>query len=377
LKKTYRIFISATEVSADEHGANLVRHLKKYYPRKFTFYAVGGEHLKKAGVRIYKDISTRSTVGFTEGLGQVKSGFTILGELKMYLQQKKIDLLLCIDGQGRNLPLGKAAAAMGLKTVYYFPPPVFIWGSWNIKKLKNYDLLLCPFKANARIYRQAGINTLYTGHPFAFLRSASRAASKKKLGLKPRPRLVALFPGSRVQEIKKLLPVFLQTAALLREQCKQELQFAIAISHKGYKKVIKKISAGRNIPLIYGRSDRLLQAADFLITASGTVTLKAAMFNTPMAVCYKVSWFTYFIGRLLVKVPWIGIVNILAGKTVCREFINRDCRPSRIAAYTQRVISSKAEKKTVQKMFAQIRKKIKAPDPARKTAAAVYNVCKK
>lgn len=372
----FHVFISTAEVSGDVHGAALIRHLHELHPGRFSFEAIGGPEIASTGTPLYRDLSTQSSIGIIEGLRFLFSSLGLFKDLRRHFREKKIDLVILIDGQGRNIPIGKEAQKAGLKTIYYFPPPVSIWGKWNVKKMLPYDLLLCPFENDAEIYRKAGGRTLWTGHPFSLLeKNHDRTAYKKKLGLDPSKKTVALFPGSRFQEIETLTGVFMKTARLLLNW-NPELQFVLSLSHPAYGKEVGEWIRRSGVPvsLVERRSDDAMKASDFLITASGTATLQAAYYTLPMAICYKISWSSYWIYRALVDVRHIGLPNLAAGREICREFIQRRCNPENLFEYAKSHLENMAVHRETAAELSKVREALSTPDPFALMAQGILGV---
>jgi lipid-A-disaccharide synthase len=206
-----RLFISTAEVSGDVQAARLLSELNRRHPGRYEADALGGEHLRRAGANILEDLSTQSSVGLLEGIPFFFNSLGQVGRFRRLLAAGAYDLVLLVDGQGRNIPLGAHAKKLGLKTVYYFPPPVSTWGAWNIPRMRPHDLLLTPFEADHLLYERGGCASIYTGHPFAALpESWDKAAQRRRLGLRESGPLLAIFPGSRPQEIVNLTRVFVE-----------------------------------------------------------------------------------------------------------------------------------------------------------------------
>lgn len=375
----FRVFISTAEVSGDVHGAALIRYLNEQYPGRFKFEAIGGPEIAATGTPLYRDLSTQSSIGIIEGLRFLFSSLGLFKDLSRHFRETKIDLVILIDGQGRNIPIGKEAQKAGLKTIYYFPPPVSIWGRWNVKKMLPYDLLLCPFKNDAEIFQKAGGRTLWTGHPFSLLeKNPDRAVYQQKLGLKPGKKTVALFPGSRFQEIETLTGIFMKTARLLLDW-DPDLQFVLSLSHPAYGNEVGEWIRRSGLPilLVERRPDDVMKASDFLITASGTATLQAAYYSLPMAICYKISWSSYWIYRVLVDVRHIGLPNIAAGREICREFIQRNCNPENLFEYAKSYLESEERRKETSSELAEVREALSTPNPFALMAEGILGVLEK
>ena len=377
----HRVFISAAEVSADLRGAEVIRNLKKHFPGHFEFEGLGGENMRAQGCRILEDLSTQSSIGIVESLRFVGTSLGLLRRIKKHFEKKRPQLILAIDGQGRNLPLIKLASKLGIKTAYYFPPPVFIWGAWNIKKLKKVELLLCPFKENAAVLKRHHPHVVYTGHPFSHIASPSRRAkrqAKQALGFSQQHPVVAIFPGSRYQEITSKTAIFLKAGSLLKKRM-PEVQFVLSIAHPQYRKRIASM-VKTFLPetiLLDKDAHRALLSADFLFTVSGTATLEACFYGVPMAIGYKISWLSYHIAKRLVKPKYIGMPNILAAKEIYGEFINRDLTVEKISRYALSVLQDKNLQQKIRLERNQLIDRIRVTDPYTALCKSIYGLLEK
>ncbi len=347
-------------------AASLVSYWQKQYPNDYEFHALGGPALRACGVKIIKDLSTQSSIGFIESLPHLFEGLFLLKEIKALFKREKYDLVLLVDGQGRNIPLGKLAKNCGLKTVYYFPPPVSIWGKWNIKAMRIHDLLLCPFEKDADLYKADGQKVVFSGHPFStYELNSDKNLTKSELGLNPSEPVLAVFPGSRTQELKNLLPIFLEVIEELRHKF-TTLQIVLPVAHPNYQLKLEQqiLKGGTNIKLYPATDSRkLLMASDVLLTASGTTTLQAAFYGLPMAICYLVHPLTYTILKPLIKTNWIGLPNILAGRTICPEFINRDLSTRNLVNYLSSLLNEPEKRNKIREELLDLRKELSQPNP--------------
>jgi lipid-A-disaccharide synthase len=364
--KPLKVFISTAEVSGDLQAAVLVSEWLRRSKVPLHFDALGGPELKKAGAHIFRDLSTRSSIGFIESLPHLFDSFFLLSQIKKWFLTNHYDLVILVDGQGRNIPIGKLAKNCGIKTVYYFPPPVSIWGKWNIKTMRRHDLLLCPFEDDAVLYRQDGQNAIFTGHPFSEYETAFVKTEKKiLLDLNPGQQVLSLFPGSRYQELRHLVPLFLGAAKKLKERL-PELQIVLSVSHPEYQKQILSESSKLNLGVKMVKADEArtaMMASDFLIASSGTTTLQAAFYGLPMAICYRVHPLTYALLKPLIKTQWIGLPNLLAKKTICREFINRDLHVSALVDEALSYLNDSEKTQKVSRELFALRSRLSHRDP--------------
>ncbi len=318
------ILITCFDISGDHNGYDLILYARRHYPKKFRFLCLAGERIRKlegSDVIMIKDHITESSVGIIEGMQYLFSTLALFRWFRSYLKRNKIDIHLCIDGQGRNLVLGKISKQTGIKTVYFFPPHVSIIGKWNVKKMKWFDLILNPFLADHQIYSKAGHRSVYTGHPFQNILTDDY--QPEILGKTYPYPLVSIFPGSRYQEIKTLLPVFLSTVKQLQKYYPQ-YSWVVSLSHEDFRPLVERDihNHGVKVDIIHDHSEAIMAQSYFILACSGTTTLKASFFGAPHFIAYKISWSTYLIARFLIYVDYIGMVNIAVNRPVVNEFIN-------------------------------------------------------
>ena len=350
-----RILLSTNEVSADENCAHMVVFLQKRFPGRFEFTAIGGNRLREQGVSILEDISTESRIGSIESVPAILPTFGMIRRLKRLFQTKKppFDLIFCVDGQGRNILIGKLARSLGIKTAYYFPPLVFVWNEGDKKAIKKYfDIVFCPFEENVAVYKDLQVPATTVGHPFSLIDTNLKTNLKKELQIPTDHKLISLFPGSRYQEINGLTPIFLDT---IRSFLKQHpsTSFVIALSHRDYEPKIRALLQKKrlNLPILYDKTYEILKSSDFSWMSSGSATVLAGFFGVPHAICYRISGITYFVGQFLVKYPFIGMLNILSKHLICQEFINQNLHPKALCLYTESVLyDSKAYRNIQQKL---------------------------
>jgi len=308
-----KIFFSALEVSADLHGSKLI-HALKQKQRDIQFFGLGGEKMKDEGMDVKWDLTRYSTVGFIEPLPYIPKLLKIQQKAKNLLKETKPDLAIFIDAQGFNLPLAKYAKGLGIKTVYYFAPQYWLWGKKEEAKevLSNLDWIIATFPQEYSLYKSFGDNVVFFGHPLIDYLSIYSDIDK-------RDDLIGLFPGSRVQEIKKLTPIFLEIAEKL-----PGYKFVIPLASQKFSNLLYSIIKGKEtlVEVVSGNeSQKILRASIISLVASGTVTLEAAILKTPVFVFYKISPLTYFIAKRLVHYPYIALPNIILEKCIFPEYV--------------------------------------------------------
>ena len=325
--------IVAGEASADIYGAELVREALKLDPL-LRFFGIGGARMREAGVETLVDSADMAVVGLVEVLKHFDVISDAFVKLKRILSTDRPDLLILIDYPGFNLRLAKAARKAGVKVLYYISPQIWAWRQGRVReiaRLVDHMAVILPFEAT--FYEHAGVRVSFVGHPMIDLVKVAggRDDTAASFGLDPGRRIVGLFPGSRRNEIERLLPVITEAAGLLKERF-PDIQFVLPLaSTLRDDDVTLLTAAGLDVTISRERIHDLIRACDAVISVSGTVTLEIALVGTPMVIIYKLSPLTYQLAKRLVKVDNIGLCNIVAGETVVRELIQAEANPVMIA----------------------------------------------
>jgi lipid-A-disaccharide synthase len=323
-----KYYIIAGEASGDLHGSNLIKELKKL-DSSAVIRCWGGDKMQAAGGELVKHYRTLAFMGFWEVL---KNIFTILRNLKLCkkdIEQFQPDTLVLIDYPGFNLRIAKWAKQKGLRIIYYISPQVWAWKENRVKMMKqciDKMLVVLPFEKDY-FKNKWNWNVEYVGHPLVeeVESEKSKVKSQKSGNEDSRlttldSRLIALLPGSRKQEILKKLPVMLEVSKSF-----PQYEFAVArapgIEDEFYDRLMKNYS---NVSAVSGKTYELLMKAKAALVTSGTATLETALFGVPQVVCYKGSWLSYQVGRRLVKVKYISLVNLIMNKAVVKELIQQD-----------------------------------------------------
>ncbi|HUQ82276.1 MAG TPA: lipid-A-disaccharide synthase [Gemmatimonadaceae bacterium] len=321
------VLIIAGEASGDLHASGFASALKQIRP-DLALTGVGGARMENAGVTLLERSDGMAVMGFVEVIRQVPQHYALLSSLKRRLRSGSVALLVVIDYPGFNMKLASAAAAAGVPVLYYITPQVWAWGAGRLKDLARIVTRAAPILPfEESLLRAHGINATFVGHPLLdrIAEMPDRDAARRTLGLKDDDKVLALFPGSRAQEIDRHLDPFVETARMLETR------------HPGLRVLV---SAAPTVtidpercpyPRVPSASFSVLRAADAALCKSGTTTLEAAVAGCPLAVAYKTSTWTYAIARRVVKIPNIGLVNVVAGKEVAREFVQDAVVPERVA----------------------------------------------
>lgn len=316
------IFLAAGEPSGDLHGAELARELKRRIPG-VRLYGLGGSLMEAQGVELLADLDRLAVLGFVEVVRHLPDLAALRRDVRRFLVERDIDLLVPIDYPGFNLPLARFARRRGIPVLYYIAPQVWAWHESRAKKLGEDADLVCvvlPFEEE-RLGRW-GVRTRFVGHPLLDQPPAAAPEAGRA-----RPRL-SIFPGSRMQEVRRLLPVFLEAGLELTSRVPGlELQVARALD-------LPASAYGNLGEARLMDAESAVQSATAAITKSGTITLQLALARVPMVVGYRVSPLTYTIARRLVSVDHIALVNLVAGRRAVPEFIQGEVEPSALAAAT-------------------------------------------
>ncbi len=327
------IMIIAGEASGDHHGAELVKAMEMEKNNLF-FCGIGGKAMEKAGVKILVDAAELAVVGITEVFSKLPTIFKALSVAKRLLKSLNPDLLILIDYPDFNLRIAAAAKKLRIPVLYYISPQIWAWRQGRVKKIGkiiDHMAVILPFEKI--FYTEHNIPVTFVGHPL--LDSFSDASKTFCKVEKSGQQVIGLLPGSRNSEITKLLPVMLEAAVLLQEKF-ADIKFILSIAptvNKQYlEETTRKFNSIINLELNAGPVIKVIEQSRLVITASGTVTLETAISGTPMIIVYKVSPVSFMLGKLLVKVDNIGLVNLIAGKTLVPELIQDEASPENIAA---------------------------------------------
>ena len=367
------VLIVAGEASGDMHGAGLVREIHRIRPDVKVF-GMGGEAMRKQGVRIVQDVGEMAFLGFFEVLRHLPKIRRVFRTLKDCLEERKPDLVVLIDYPGFNLRFAKTVKKRGIPVVYYISPQVWAWGSGRVKRMVDVvDLMLVIFPFEEPLYRAEGMDVRFVGHPLKDEVKISR--SKRDFFRENRFRtqnpLVGLLPGSREQEIKRLLPQMLKALGILRRKM-PGLQAAVGmaptVQDAVYESFLDSSSGAR---LVRSRTYEIMAHSDAVMVASGTATLETALLGTPMVILYKMAFLSYVLGRMLVKVKHIGLVNIVAGRKVVPELIQNRATPERIAEEVQALICDRSRADKVRRELQGVSERLGQAGAAHRAAEAV------
>jgi lipid-A-disaccharide synthase len=370
------IMVVAGEASGDLHAAALVQALKRIEPL-YRYYGVGGEKLRAEGVELIADSAIMGVIGLTEVFLKLPVILKVMNSLVRSFEEKRPAAVILVDYPDFNLILARKAHARGIKVFYYISPQVWAWRKGRITTIRrNVDKLAVILPFEESIYRSADVNAEYVGHPLLDMvpPPSSQEEAREKLGLRAGVKTIALLPGSRPGEVSRLLPVCLQAARMMQQH--QELQFIMPLASTLSRDFVESIINPYNlkITVVSNAVYDVLSAADLAIVASGTATLEAGLMETPMIIIYRVSQLTYLLGRMLIKVKNIGLVNIIAGKTIVPELVQTEANPERLAELANSLIADQSARDRMKIALSRIKDQLGAPGASERAAHLVANM---
>jgi lipid-A-disaccharide synthase len=347
------ILLVAAENSAENYATRVVEAFGRRHP-DVRFFGVGGEQLASAGMEITVPNRELAVVGILEVVSSLSRLRRAMGALLDEARERRAEAALLVDYPDFNLRLARRLHRRGVRVYYFISPTVWAWRYRRVEQIRRYvDHLFIIFPFEAEIYGRERIPHTYVGHPLLpLVKTGEPSVSvRTRLGVKEGERLLALLPGSRNSEVRALLPVMLGAWERLRSRYR--LRAAMLQARNVDETLFAGCTAAGISLLPQAQGYDLLQAADLALSSCGTSNLEAALLGTPLVVAYRVNRLSYLLGRRLVKIDRYSIVNILAGKPVVTELIQRDCRSERLAEEAARLLDDPAAR---EEMLAEFRR---------------------
>lgn len=382
-----RVMLSCGEPSGDTYAASLAEALAQQAPG-IDVFGFGGPKCRAAGVRLVGDYTGLSVTGLTEALRVLPATVAMLRRLTAAAAATRPDALVLVDYPDFNFRLMARVAAMGVPVVYYVTPQLWAWRAGRIKTMQRHVTLALPiFPFEAALYERAGVPVRFLGHPLVDTvpsppsdpAEALRAqrALRVSLGLAPDRRVVALLPGSRHNEVSRLVPSMASALPGIRAAA-PDVQFAIACAPGRARAEFDLIlQAAPGTPVVEHRTDDVLAASDVVVTASGTATAQTALHARPMVVVYKLSPLTYLLGRRLVTIDTYAMANLIAGEKIVAELIQDACTPEAIVRETAALLTDAARWARVHARLAETRGRLGPPGSTGRVARAVLEVARR
>ncbi len=370
--------IVAGERSGDMLGAGLMQALRERYPAA-RFSGIGGPAMERLGCASLAPMERLSVMGLVEPLGRLPELLRIKRELERYFRRLRPAAFIGVDAPDFNLRLAAGLRNSGIRTVHYASPSVWAWRKGRIRGIAgSIDLMLTLFPFETDIYREHGVRAHCVGHPLAdeIGFEDGGAQARRELSLDPAAPVVALMPGSRKGEISRMAPVFLATAATAREKF-PDLRFLLPCAGAANRRLLEQIIAAGGFEdaqwKLTDRSRQAIAAADFVILASGTASLEAMLLRRPMAVCYKLAPLSYALASRMVEVDHIAIPNLLAGKRLVPEYVQREVNQPNLLREIERFMADRAPPAALLEQFAEQHRRLRRNASAR-AAAAVHEL---
>ena len=422
------------EVSGDLQGANLAKELSKF-DKDIELIGIGQEKMERAGVRLLFNNSSWGVVGLVEVFKLIPHLFKVLAKLKKILDKEKPSCLVLIDYPGFNLRLAKLAKAKFIPLIYYFPP--LVWGRRGKRAQYVANLVnkvIATFPQEAKLYEQAGAKVVFVGHPLLDIVSPTEEGQETEdrgqktsvisqqpaeetkdyglwtmdhglksvishqssvigqqpaenikdhglwtmdYGLKKEQPIIGLLPGSREQEVKSLLPIMLEAAGMLKKVM-PEIQFLLPLASNYLKPLINKICEAKEVRcrIVENRTYEVISASSLIITCSGTATLEAAILETPMIIIYKVSFLTEIAARMVLKRVVIGMPNIMAGKMIVPELLQRRVNADNLCRLSLEILQNPDKIKEMRANLRKIKEQLGSRGAAKRAAQIVLEICK-
>jgi len=341
------IIVIAGEASGDAHAGRLLAELKLLAP-DIAVKGIGGDTMRAAGADIIVDFSELAVMGLVEVLKRYRQIKKIFNQMVELLKSDRPDLLILVDYPGFNLKLAKVAKKLGIPVLYYISPKVWAWRAGRVKTIKkSVDHMAVLFPFEVPIYEEEGVPVTCVGHPLVDAVRCNKTAkqAKIKLGVKLNRRVIGLFPGSRRSEVNALLPVMLEAAERLHQHHKN-VEFVVPVASGLDMSVVDSILANSDLPVKVVNEDfyLLTSACDAIVAASGTVTLEVALLGVPHFISYRVSPITYGILSRLVRIPYVGLCNIVTGDDLILELLQAEVTPERLEKELTRLLVEKDSK---------------------------------
>lgn len=382
-----RVMVSCGEPSGDLYAGALARALIERQPG-IDVFGFGGPLCREAGVRMVGDYTGLSVTGLTEAVRVLPATWRMMRRLVEACDETRPDALVVVDYPDFNFQLMKRVAAKGVPVVYYVTPQLWAWRAGRMKAMQRDVALALPiFPFEEALYQQAGVPVQFLGHPLvdrvpapsADPAEAARhqAALRAGLGLDSAHPVVALLPGSRHNELSRLVPVIAAALPLIREAV-PAVQFVVACApSRDPDEFAAILAAAPGTPVVQHRTDDVLAASDVVVTASGTATAQTALHERPMVVIYKLSPLTYALGKPLVTVDTYAMANLIAGDRIVPELIQDGCTPEAIAAETTSFLRDRERWMRTHARLAETRAKLGAPGSTARVAEAVLAVARR
>ncbi|NQT95692.1 MAG: lipid-A-disaccharide synthase [Candidatus Omnitrophica bacterium] len=371
-----RILIIAGEVSSDMHAANLVNDIRSL-DKDMSFFGLGGERMQASGIKLLENIVHLAFIGPGGLFKSYIALKNIYNSLIKHICDDPPDCAILIDYAEFNLRVARELKKLGVPIIYYISPQVWAWGLWRINTIRRLvDKMLVFFEFEEKLYTKHGVDTTFVGHPLLNIVKPTESKDEvlKRLSIDKDAKIVGILPGSRISEIKTILPIMLDSAKLILQRYKQEqIEFVLPLASTIDEEYIRGIISKTKINIKIIKSDvyNAISICDCAVVTSGTATLETAVLNVPMAIVYKTNFLTYILTKNVIKLPFIGLVNIVAGEKIVPEFLQYQARPDSIAEYIVSLLKDKNILSSIKEKFAKIKDSLGEPGASRRAASEI------
>lgn len=376
-----RILIITGEASGDLHGANLAKALKARDPH-VSLAGIGGRAMEAAGVRLVEEMGRFDVIGMV-GPSALVSIIRRFITMRRLFRSQQWDTVVFIDHPGLNLRFAYFAKAAGLRVVYYIAPQIWAWAPWRIHWIKqrvDHVLVILPFEKP--LYDEAGVRCTFVGHPIldAVEGRYDRRELRGRFGFSDDERVIALLPGSRAHEVQVLLPILLEAVEKLARR-EPKTKFILAQASTIHDNLLQPLLRRSPVPIaqVKEQGTEVMALSDLVLVASGTATLQAAVVGTPMVLFYRTTpltfWFANVVIRFVVRVKWIGLVNLVAGRTVVPELIQSAATGQRLYEEALRILDDRPAYDEMKRDLAKVRAALGEPGASARAAEVVLTAC--
>ena len=379
-----RVMIVAGEASGEMHGAGVVAALKARRP-DIDVYGVGGDRMARAGCELIYHIERFSVMGITEVVRHLPFIRKALRRLDGLLESRRPDLIVLIDYPDFNLRLARKARRRGIPVLYYISPQVWAWRSRRVHAIvRLVDLMAVVFPFEVELYEKAGGKAVFVGHPMldaghpmpeALESRQTRADFCEGAGLDPDRPIIGMLPGSRVLEVERMLPAMAGTLEKVREDLpgvQGVIGLAPTVPRDGLAGILEgelRLEDGvRGVPVVENSTYQVMRHADLLLVTSGTATLESACFGTPLLVLYRMSRMSWWIARRLVRIPDIGLVNVVAGRRIAPEFLQDAVEPNTLAPVVLELLKDADKRSEMTRQLSEVKDRLGTPGAAARVA---------
>ena len=379
-----KVLILAGEASGDLHAASLIKALRKRSPH-LDITCVGGEKMKAAGATVLVPSSQLSVVGLFEVFHHVRPIASAFIKVRRWMKKTRPDIVILVDFPEFNLMMASYAKSLGLKVFYYISPQVWAWRKRRVKKIKRcVDKMAVILPFEEEFFKEYGIDATFVGHPLLDSITVDKIQDrplKESIGIGRGERLVCLLPGSRKGEIERHFPIMAEAASIIEDRF-ENLRFLVALNSgtgADAKRFVRKVASGvsANIHTVEAKTHEAIKASDICIAASGTVTLESAIIGTPVIVMYKVNPLSYALGKKLIQVKWVSLVNLIAEKELVPELLQNEASPERIASNTLEILNDPVRQSQIRSGFDQVVSRLGTPGASKRAAGLIMEFMSK